>query len=159
MASAMTPKSLPEDLTAQEREGLDRVLSGLARHAGAVEQLLELIDHLAGSGTLAVLNAFFEEFDENFSALTRPEFMDMVANLMMLLGLVSQISYEPFFTAAMKTPEAVNAVYPHARSRRQGLGLREAIGLLRSPEVAGALETLLAVLRAQRLTAATGPSG
>jgi uncharacterized protein YjgD (DUF1641 family) len=78
------------------------------------------------------------------------EFMGMVANLMMLLGLLSQISYQPFFTAAMKTPAAVNAVYPRAQARQQGLSLREMVGLLRSPEVAGAVETLLAVLRAQR---------
>ena len=144
-SSESSYRSAPDD-----RAALERVLAKVARHSEAIEQLLDLVAQLADSGVLAALHAGFEEFDENFSALTRPEFMGMVANLMMLLGVLSQISYEPFFTLAMTTPAAVNAAYPRARARRDGLSVREIISLARSPEVAGALEALLAVMRAQR---------
>ena len=143
------PESKP-GISPEERQALDRVLSRIARNAGAMEQSIELVEHLAGSGTLAALNAILQDFDENFSAITRPEFMGMVANLMMLLGVMSQVSYEPFFDSAMNVPAAVNRTYPEFRTSQEKLGLREMFTLLRSPEVAAALRMMVAVLRAQR---------
>jgi len=137
-------------LSLEERQALDRLLSRIARNAVAVEQSLEMVERLADSGTLAALNAMLKEFDENFSAITRPEFMGMVANLMTLLGVMSQVSYPPFFDAAMNVPEAVNRTYPQFRARQEKLGLGEMIALLRSPDVAAALQMMAAVLRAQR---------
>lgn len=137
-------------LSAEERQVLGRVLSRIARNAGAIEQSLEFVERLAESGTLAALNSILKDFDENFSAATRPEFMGMVANLMMVLGLLSQISYQPFFDAAMNVPGAVNATYPRFQTRQEKLGLREALELLRSPEVAGLLQMMVSALRAQR---------
>jgi len=150
MSDAVTPERTLEGLSVQERDAVDRLLIRIARHADAFEQAIEVVERLAGSGSLAVANAFLEDFDQNFSAMTRPEFMGMVSNLMMLLGLLSQISYEPFFTAAMNTAKAVNAAYPRARARQRGMSVREMMAVLRSPEMAGALELLMAVLRAQR---------
>jgi len=74
----------------------------------------------------------------------------MVANVMMLLGLLSQLRYEPFFDLAMRSPAVMNTAYSEFKQRTQRLSLREAWELLRSPEVAAALALLVAVLRAQR---------
>lgn len=148
MAEKMSPK--PDALTPEEQQALQRVQARIARNADAIEQALETVELLAGSGALAGLNAVLDEFDDNFSAVTRPELMSMVANGMMLLGVLSELRYAPFFDLAMNAPAVLNEAYPRFRLRTQPLSLREAIGLIRSPEVAAALELLVAVLRAQR---------
>lgn len=64
------------------------------------------------------MNAILDEFDENFSALTRPDVMAMVANLMMLLGLLGQLPYEGGFKLAMGAPPAIDRPIPGSASAR-----------------------------------------
>ena len=137
-------------LTPEERQRLARLQARLVHNADAIDQLLDTVELLAGSGLLAGLNAVLDEFDDNFSAATRPELMGMIANAMMLLGVLSQLRYEPFFDLAMRAPAVMNEAYPRFQQRTKPLSLREARDLMRSPEVAGALELLVAILRAQR---------
>lgn len=144
----MADESTP--LTPEERAALDRLEKRLARNAGQVEQALEMLERLADSGLLAGINSGLEEFDENFSALTRPDVMTMVANLMMLMGLLGQVPYEGGFRLAMDAPQAIGDAYPRFRDRTEPMKLREAIEVLRSPDVAAALEMLVSVLRSQR---------
>jgi len=144
MADDSTP------LTPEERAALDRLKKRLARNADQVEQALEMLERLADSGLLAGINSGLEEFDENFSALTRPDVMTMVANLMMLMGLLGQVPYEGGFRLAMDAPQAIGDAYPRFRDRTEPMKLREAIEILRSPDVAAALEMLVSVLRSQR---------
>jgi uncharacterized protein YjgD (DUF1641 family) len=139
-----------EGLSPADQEAATRLLARLVRSSEAIHQVLDVIDHLAESGNLAAIDGFLEDFDENFNAITRPDLMTMIANLMMLMGAVSQIDYAPFFAAAMDTPAAVNAAYPAFEQRTRKLGFGEAVEVLRSPEVAGALELLVAVLRSLR---------
>ncbi len=144
MAEDSTP------LTPAERAALERLEKRLARNAGQVEQALEMVERLADSGLLAGVNSILEEFDENFSALTRPDVMTMVANLMMLMGTLGQIPYEGGFKLAMDAPAAISEAYPRFRDRTEPMKLREAIHILRSPDVAAAMELMVAVLRSQR---------
>jgi uncharacterized protein YjgD (DUF1641 family) len=139
-------------LTPDERAALERLEKRLARSAGQVEQVLEMVERLGDSGLLAGMNSILEEFDENFSALTRPDVMTMVANLMMLLGLLGQLPYEGGFKLAMDAPAAIDDAYPGFRERSEPMSLREAIAILRSPDVAAAVELVVAVLRSQRGT-------
>jgi uncharacterized protein YjgD (DUF1641 family) len=148
MTDRMSPE--PETLTPEEQRALQRVQARIARNADAIEQVLETVELLAGSGALAGLNAVLDEFDDNFSSVTRPELMSMVANGMMLLGVLSELRYAPFFDLAMNAPAVMNEAYPRFRQRTERLSLREAVSLIRSPEVAAALELMVAVLRAQR---------
>lgn len=144
----MTDNSTP--LTAEERAALDRLQARLARNADQVEQALEMLERLADSGLIAGINSGLEEFDENFSALTRPDVMTMVANLMMLMGLLGQLPYEGGFRLAMDAPQAISDAYPRFRDRAEPMKLREAFEILRSPDVAAALEMLVSVLHSQR---------
>jgi uncharacterized protein YjgD (DUF1641 family) len=144
MAEDSTP------LSADERAALGRLEKRLARNAGQVEQALEMVERLSDSGLLAGMNSILEEFDENFSALTRPDVMTMVANLMMLLGTLGQIPYEGGFKLAMDGPEAISEAYPRFRERTEPMKLKEAVQILRSPDVAAAIELIVAVLRSQR---------
>lgn len=137
-------------LTPEERAALDRLQMRLARNADQIEQALEMVERLADSGVLAGINSGLEEFDENFSALTRPDVMTMVANLMMLMGMLGQLPYEGGFRLAMDAPQAINDAYPSFRDRSEPMKLREAVQILRSPDVAAALEMLVSVLRSQR---------
>ena len=50
----------------------------------------------------------------------------------------------------MDGPEAIGEAYPRFRERTEPMKLREAIEILRSPDVAAAMEMLVAVLRSQR---------
>jgi uncharacterized protein YjgD (DUF1641 family) len=140
----------PRQLTDAEREAVDRVLLRLAENAEGVEQMIELAGHLQRSGALAGVQAGIEDLDENFSAVMRPELMGMVTNLMMLMGVMSQVSYEPFFDLATRTTPALDEGYRGFQERQEKLGLRETVALLRSPEVAALMRTMVAVLRAQR---------
>ena len=137
-------------LSETEIEALERLQARLARNAPAIEQALDLVENLAESGVLAGASGALEEFDENFSALTRPDVMTMISNLMMLLGTLGQIPYEGGFKLAMDGPDAINEAYPRFRDRTEPMSIREAIGILRSPDVAAAMEMLVAVLRSQR---------
>lgn len=131
-----------------DREAMDRLLAKLAEHADGVEQLLDVVGRLQRSGLLAALDGVLAEFDEEFSAATRPELMTLLANLMMLLGALGQVRYEPLFRLALYAAQAANEKL--ARPRTRPLSLGEAWQVLRSPEMAQALEVLLATLRAMR---------
>lgn len=133
-----------------EREAVDQLLARAVRSRDSIEQALDFLDHLVDSGNLAAVGGFLEDFDENFGAITRPDLMTLIANLMMVMGALSRIDYAPFFSIAMKTPDSVNAAYPAFEERTEKLQLGEAMRLLRSPEIAGALEMLVAVLRSLR---------
>jgi uncharacterized protein YjgD (DUF1641 family) len=137
-------------LTPEERARLDSLARRLARNADQVEQALDTLELLADSGLLAGANSALAEFDENFSAMTRPDLMTMISNLMMLLGLLGQLPYEGGFKLAMDAPEAIDEAYPRFRDREEPMRLREAIQILRSPDVAAAMELLVTVLRSQR---------
>jgi uncharacterized protein YjgD (DUF1641 family) len=139
-----------EHMTPDQEQTIQRLQTRIVRNADAIEQLLDTVELLAGSGLLAGLNAVLDEFDDNFSAGTRPELMGMIANAMMLMGVLSQLQYQPFFDLAMRAPAVMNEAYPRFQERTRRLGLREAIGIMRSPEMAGALQLLVSVLRAQR---------
>lgn len=139
-----------QQLSADERAALERLQTRLARNAPAIEQALDLLENLADSGLLAGANGVLEDFDENFSALTRPDVMTMVSNLMMLLGTLGQIPYEGGFKLAMDGTEAINDAYPRFRDRTEPMSMREAVRVLRSPDVAAAIEMMVAVLRSQR---------
>lgn len=144
---------MPDDktqLTPEEQAALERLQKRLAGNADEIGQALDMLERLADSGLLAGMNSILAEFDENFSALTRPDVMTMVANLMMLLGLLGQIPYEGGFRLAMDGPPAIRDAYPRFRERSEPMKLREAIEILRSPDVAAAIEMMVAVLRSQR---------
>jgi uncharacterized protein YjgD (DUF1641 family) len=138
------------ELTPDERATLVRLERRLARDADEIEQGLDLLRRLADSGALAGANSFVGEFDENFSALTRPDLMTMISNLMMLLGLLGQLPYEGGFKLAMDGPPAIAEAYPRFRERTEPMKLREAIEIIRSPDVAAALELLVSVVGSQR---------
>lgn len=139
-----------QPLTPEEEAALQRLRKRLAGNAGEVDQVLDLLERLADSGVLAGVDSFLGEFDENFSALTRPDLMTMIANLMMLMGLLGQLPYEGGFKLAMDGPQAIGEAYPRFRERREPMKMREAVEILRSPDVAAALEMMVTVLRSQR---------
>lgn len=139
-----------EQLSPQAREGLERVLTGVAERHDAFEQWLKALDALASSGVLAAVTSMLEDFDENFNAIMRPEVMGMVANMMMLMGVLSEMSYEPFFHMATRAPAKLDEEYARFQSRKEPLGVGEAMSLMRTPEFAAALEMMVAVMRAMR---------
>lgn len=53
-------------------------------------------------------------------------------------------------TAEAQAAEAIREAYPRFRDRTEPMKLREAIEILRSPDVAAAMEMVVAVLRSQR---------
>ncbi len=138
-----------------DREALDRLLAKLAQHQEAIEQLLAVIGRLQRTGLLAAVEGLLEEFDEMFSAATRREFMTLMANLMMIAGALGQVRYETLFRLAMYAAQAANEKLAQPRTRP--LGLMEMWRMLRSPEMAQALEVMLAALQALRAPRPASP--
>jgi uncharacterized protein YjgD (DUF1641 family) len=118
---------------------IESLLERISDAAPALEQLLEVVERLSESGVLAGANAVLEDWDELFSAIARPDGMTLVANLMMLMGALSQVRYDAMFDVAMRMPEAVNEGLERARDRTEPLGMLELLRLLRSPGMAGAM--------------------
>jgi uncharacterized protein YjgD (DUF1641 family) len=118
---------------------LESLIERISDAAPAIEQVLEVVERLAESGVLAGANAVLEEWDDTFSALTRPEGMTLVANLMMLMGALSNVRYDAMFDVAMRMPDAVNEGLEQARERTEPLGMLELLRILRSPGMAGAM--------------------
>jgi uncharacterized protein YjgD (DUF1641 family) len=150
-------ESQDQTLTPEEQAAANRILARIAKSSDSIEQTLDLLDELASSGNLAAITGVLADFNENFSAITRPDVMTMMANMMMLMGLLSQINYEPFFALAMKAPDALNDAYPRFQKRKEKLGLMEALELFRSPEVAGALEMMVGVMRSLKTDGGSPP--
>ncbi len=134
----------------ESRQKLDALLERISNNSGAIGEFLTTIEYLSSSGTLAAVNSIFGEFDEHFSAINKPDFMTMVANGMMLLGTLSELSYEPFFNTAMAVPKVMNTAYADFRDQSHTPSLKETVALLRSPELRAALRLIVMVLRAQR---------
>ncbi|MFN3335912.1 MAG: hypothetical protein ACK42I_00220 [Thermomicrobium sp.] len=74
----------------------------------------------------------------------------MVANSMMLLALRSQLRDRPSFDVARRVPVGMDEAHPAFKRCTERFGLREALELIRSPEIAAALALLTRVLQAQR---------
>ena len=125
--------------TIDERR-IESLLERISDAAPALEQVLEVVERLAESGVLAGANAVLEDWDDVFSALTRPDGMTLMANLMMLMGALSQVRYDAMFDAAMRLPDAVNDGLEAARERDRPLGTLELLRMLRSPGMAGAMD-------------------
>lgn len=128
------------DTAVIDEHRIESLLERISDAAPALEQLLEVVERLAESGVLAGANAVLEDWDDLFSAMTRPDGMTLVANLMMLMGAMSQVRYDAMFDVAMRLPDAVNEGLEKARDRTKPLGTFEMLRMLRSPGMAGAME-------------------
>ena len=125
---------------------VEALMDRLADAAPALEQLVDVAEGLASSGVLAGIGATLDEWDENFSAATRPEGMTLAANLMMLMGALSQIRYDAMFDVAMRLPDALNDGLEEAAKRDGPMGMLELLRLMRSPGMAGVLTMASTVL-------------
>lgn len=125
--------------TATQTEDLEWLAQRAAEARPALEQLFETVEHLAESGILAGINGVLEEWDDQFSAITRPEGMTMIANMMMLMGAMSQVRYDMMFDVAMRLPDAINDGYEQMRTRTKPMGTLEMLKLMRSPGMAGVM--------------------
>lgn len=145
-----------EGLSPEAREGLERLLMRVGNSHEALEQSVEIAEKLADSGVLAGVNSLLDGFDDNFNAALRPEFMGMIANLMMLMGVLSELSYEPFFDLATRVPGSVNAGYSEFVGRTEPMKLSEALALMRTPEMGAAMQLMIAAMRAMRTSPPAG---
>ena len=149
--------SILDNSTIDERR-VESLLERVSDAAPALEQLLEVVERLSESGVLAGANAVLEDWDDLFSAATRPDAMTLVANLMMLMGAMSQVRYDAMFDVAMRMPDAVNEGLERARDRSKPLGTLELLRLLRSPGMAGAM-TMASTVVEQMHAGAPRPDG
>lgn len=146
-------------LDPQHQEQLAALTERVARSAGQIEDLLDIVDRLSDTGVLAGAKAILDEFDDSFNAALRPDLMALVANGMTLLGTVAQLPYEPLFNLAMEVPPAAAEAYPRFAGRTEGVGTKEALEALRSPEIAALLDVLRTLARSQMAGAVpTGPA-
>lgn len=123
------------------------LLKELSENADSIAGLIEVARLLKESGALAGLSGLLEVSDETFNAATRPELMKAVGNAMMLVYMLSLFNHGTLLKAAEKAPVCVEAAVKEIAKTEKGLGLLELIRTMRSPEMAAALKSFLALMR------------
>lgn len=141
-----------------DEQRLELLLERISDAAPAIDQLLEVIERLVESGVMAGMNAILEDWDDTFSALTRPEGMTLIANLMMLMGALSNVRYDAMFDVAMRLPDAVNDGLEAARERSRPMGTMELLRMLRSPAMAGTMAMASTVVERMHAGAPAKPT-
>ena len=125
-------------------EKLIKLLELVEENYEALATTIELVAALKKSGLLDMLVQLADMGDELFNAMAKPEVMKMVGNLMMLGYILSQIDQSLLVKAAEKMPVCINTALGEAAKTERGMGIRDLLKTMTSPEMAAMLNALLA---------------
>ncbi|GBF09414.1 hypothetical protein apy_11390 [Aeropyrum pernix] len=125
-------------------EKILKLLELVEENYDALATTIELVAALKKSGTLDALLQLAEMGDEIFNSLARPEVMKMIGNLMMMGYMLSQIDQPLLMKAAEKMPVCMNTALQEAAATEKGMGIRELLKTMTSPEMAALLKALIA---------------
>lgn len=134
-------------------EKLIKLLELVEENYDALATTIELVAAMKKSGILDILVQLAEMGDELFNAMAKPEVMKMVGNMMMLGYMLSQIDQSLLVKAAEKMPVCINAALGEAAKTEKGMGIRELLKTMTSPEMAAMLKALLAGVSCARSAA------
>ncbi|MDM7275852.1 MAG: hypothetical protein P3X22_007065 [Thermoprotei archaeon] len=140
-------EEIEETLKAVDLKNVAILLKELSENADSIISLIEVARMLKESGTLAALSGLLEVSDETFNAAARAELMKAVGNAMMLVYMLSLFNHGILLRAAETTPKCVEAAINEAAKTDKGLGLLELLRIMRSPEMAAALKSFMAMMR------------
>jgi len=139
--------ALAEALKTVDFKKLAELIKLLSENMDAFKQAIELVSQLKETGALASLLALTEISDETFNAITRPDFMTSIANGMMLLYMLSQFNHGLLMNMAETMPRCSEAALNELKKTEKGMGIRELLSLMRSPEMAAMMKAMITAVR------------
>ena len=122
----------------------------LSKNADALVEAVRLFKALKDSGALATLEGLLEIGDELFNAAARPEIMKSLGNMMMLVYMLSLFDNALLMRMAETVPKCFQESMKAMEKTEKGMGLRDLLSLMRSPEMAALLNAMVAVSRCMR---------
>ncbi len=135
-------------MTEEKQQQALALLDKILEKQEAIEDVLEYIEKVHESGILAALETLVGEFDEGFNAISRPDLMASIANMMLLVWMVGNLDHEMLFNMAQKLPVAMQTAREEfERTAHEKPSIWEMIRLLKSPEFYRLLKSLHAALQ------------
>lgn len=132
-----------ESLSDEDVEKMANLLKQLIENLDTLTQALNLLKQLKESGILDVATKLLEGVDESFNAMARPEVMKPMANMMMLVYMLSNLNYEMLFQLAETMPKCMDKAMDEMKKTEKGMGLLELMRLMKSPEMAALLKAMI----------------
>ncbi|MFN4046266.1 MAG: DUF1641 domain-containing protein [Acidilobaceae archaeon] len=140
-------EEIEETLKTVDLKKVALLLKELSENADSIMSLIEVASLLKESGTLAALSGLLETSDETFNAAARAELMKAIGNAMMLVYMLSLFNHGILLKAAETTPKCVETAINEAAKTDKGLGLLELLRVMRSPEMAAAIKSFMAMMK------------
>ncbi|MCE4612406.1 MAG: hypothetical protein F7C07_01045 [Desulfurococcales archaeon] len=141
---------IAEALKKIDVRALADALVELSRNADALVEAVRLFKALKDSGALATIEGLLEIGDELFNAAARPEIMKSLGNMMMLVYMLSLFDNALMMKMAEAVPKCVQESVKTMEETEKGMGLRDLLSLMRSPEMAALLNAMVAMSRCIR---------
>ncbi len=139
-----------ESLSDEDVEKMANLIKQLIENLDTLTQALNLLKQLKESGILDVATKLLEGVDESFNAMARPEVMKPMANMMMLVYMLSNLNYEMLFQLAEIMPKCMDKAMDEMKKTEKGMGLLELMRLMKSPEMAALLKAMIAMSSCMR---------
>ena len=139
-----------ESLSDEDVEKMANLIKQLIENLDTLTQALNLLKQLKESGILDVATKLLEGVDESFNAMARPEVMKPMANMMMLIYMLSNLNYEMLFQLAETMPKCMDKAMDEMKKTEKGMGLLELMRLMKSPEMAALLKAMIAMSSCMR---------
>ncbi|ABM80382.1 DUF1641 domain-containing protein [Hyperthermus butylicus] len=127
-------------------EELERLVDSLIEAKEALAQMARIAAKLKETGVLDVIETFLDSSAEQFNAMTRPDIMSMVANMMMAAWILGQIPHGMLVELGNKVSTCTAAAKEEFDKTNKKLGLMEMLNIMRSPEFAAALKAMQKML-------------
>ncbi len=134
----------------QSEEKIIKLIELLEENYEAISTTIELLAAMKKSGLLDFMLQLAEMGDEIFNAMAKPEFMKMVGNMMMLGYMLSQIDQSLLVQAAEKMPVCINKALEEAARTEKGMGIRDLLRVMTSPEMAAIMRLMVSGVRCSK---------
>ncbi len=141
---------LAEKLSEVDVKKLADLMATLSQNADGLIALLALAGELKEKGILASMGAVVEAYDELFNAMARPEMMKAMGNMMMLVYMLSQLDHGMLMQLAESMPKCSKAAMDEMKNASKGMGFKELMDFMRSPEMAALLKAAARFSRCMR---------
>lgn len=140
-----------EGVPQEKADRIAKLLELLIEKSDVVENLVRLVESLERLGLADVVSAVEENRDFAFNAIARKEVASLLGNAMVLMYMLSKVNQETLYEVAESAPRCIEDGYRELRnSPEKGMGLLEALRIIRSPEIAALLRALHRMLRCIR---------
>lgn len=133
-------------MEAPREEKLLKLLDLLEENYEAIETAIKLVAALKRSGMLDAMLEIAERSDEIFNAAVRAELMKSLGNMMMLVYMLGQLDNFKLMMLAESLPKCVEEA-EKAAGKGGGMGIRELLRVMTSPEMAAALRAFQASMK------------